>query len=68
MADKASYCTMLKWIPYLSRYCFTVARKHIPVYGRGVQTSLSNEQEWQYHRQNLTTFWIQLQVHKLFRT
>ena len=36
MADKVSYRTLLKWIPNLSRYRFTVARKHILAHGRGV--------------------------------
>ena len=36
MADKVSYRTLLRWIPNLSRYRFTVARKHILTQGRGV--------------------------------
>ena len=36
MTDKVSYRTLLKWIPSLSRYRFTVARKHILAHGRGV--------------------------------
>ena len=36
MADKVSYRTLLRWIPNLSRYRFTVARKHILAQGRGV--------------------------------
>ena len=36
MAGKVSHCTLLKWIPNLSRYRFTVARKHILAHGRGV--------------------------------
>ena len=36
MADKVSFLTLLKWIPNISRYRFTVARKHILAHGRGV--------------------------------
>jgi len=36
MADKVTYCTLQRWIPTLSRYRFTVARKHTLVQGRGV--------------------------------
>ena len=36
MADKVSYLNLLKWSPNLSRYRFTVARKHTLSHGRGV--------------------------------
>lgn len=36
MADKVSYSTVQTWIPELSRYRFTTARKHILVKGRGI--------------------------------
>jgi hypothetical protein len=35
MVDKVSYSTLQRWIPELSRYRFTAARKHILVHGRG---------------------------------
>ena len=36
MVDKVSYSTVQTWIPELSRYCFTTARKHILVKGREI--------------------------------
>ena len=40
MADKVSYKALQKWIPNLTRYRFSEARKHILVEGRGVAPSL----------------------------
>ena len=36
MADKVSYSTLQTWIPDLTRYRFTAAKKHILVKGRGI--------------------------------
>lgn len=36
MADKVTFPTLKKWIPGLTRYRFSVARKHVLIYGRGV--------------------------------
>ena len=37
MADKVSYKALKKWVPNLTRYRFSEARKHILIEGRGVQ-------------------------------
>ena len=39
MADKVSYSTLQTWIPELTRYRFTAAKKHILVKGRGISLS-----------------------------
>ena len=44
MADKVSYKALQKWIPNLTRYRFSEARKHILVEGRGVAPSLQSSQ------------------------
>ena len=44
MADKVSLKTLKKWIPNLTRYQFSEARKHILVEGRGVALSLQSSQ------------------------
>ena len=44
MADKVSYKALQKWIPNLTRYRFSEARKHILVKGRGVTPSLQSPQ------------------------
>ena len=44
MADKVSYKALQKWIPNLTRYRFSEARKHILVEGRGVAPSLQSPQ------------------------
>lgn len=44
MADKISYKALQKWIPNLTRYRFSEARKHILVGGRGVAPSLQSSQ------------------------
>ena len=44
MADKVSYKAVQKWIPNLTRYRFSEARKHILVEGRGVAPSLQSPQ------------------------
>ena len=44
MADKVSFKTLKKWIPNLTRYQFSEARKHILVEGRGVALSLQSSQ------------------------
>ena len=36
MADKVRYKTLLKFIPGLTKYCFTEAKRHCLTYGRGV--------------------------------
>ena len=36
MADKLQLRTVRRWIPDLTRYRFTTARKHVRRYGRGV--------------------------------
>ena len=36
MADKVTFSTLKKWIPGLTRYRFSVARKHALIHGRGV--------------------------------
>ena len=36
MADKATFQTLEKWIPDLTRYRFSTARKHTMLHGRGV--------------------------------
>ena len=35
MADKVRYKTLLKFIPGLTKYCFTEAKRHCLTYGRG---------------------------------
>ena len=42
MVDKVSFKTLKKWIPNLTRYQFSEARKHILVEGRGVALSLQS--------------------------
>ena len=42
MADKVSYKALHKWIPNLTRYRLSEARKHILVEGRGVAPSLQS--------------------------
>ena len=44
MADKDCFKTLKKWIPNLTRYQFSEARKHILVEGRGVALSLQSTQ------------------------
>ena len=44
MADKVSFKTLKKWIPNLTRYQFSEARKQILVEGRGVALSLQSSQ------------------------
>ena len=44
MADKVSYKALQRWIPILTRYRFSGARKHILVEGRGVAPSLQSSQ------------------------
>ena len=36
MADKVSYSTLQTWIPELTWYRFTTAKKHTLVKGRGI--------------------------------
>ena len=42
MADKVSHKTLQKWIPNLTRYRFSTARKHVLVQGRGVPLPLQS--------------------------
>ena len=44
MADKVSHKALQKWIPNLTRYRFSEARKYILVEGRGVAPSLQSSQ------------------------
>lgn len=44
MVDKVSFKTLKKWIPNLTRYQFSEARKHILVEGGGVALSLQSSQ------------------------
>ena len=44
MADKVSYKALQKWIPNLTRYRFSEARRHILVEGKGVAPSLQSSQ------------------------
>ena len=41
MADKVTFRTLKKWIPGLTRYRFSAARKHTMLYGRGVPVQQS---------------------------
>ena len=42
MADKVSHKTLQRWIPDLTRYRFSTARKHVLVQGRGVPLPLQS--------------------------
>ena len=44
MVDKVSYKTLKKWIPNLTRYRFSEARKHILIEGRGAALSPQSSQ------------------------
>ena len=52
-ADNVSFKTLKKWIPNLTRYQFSEARKHILVKGR---------HEWRYPKLNLIIFWTLLRA------
>ena len=43
VADKATFRTLNKWIPDLTRYRFSIARKHTMLLGRGVQLPQSSQ-------------------------
>ena len=43
MADKATFRTLNKWIPDLTRYRFSIARKHTMLHGRGVPLPQSSQ-------------------------
>lgn len=43
MADKVTFRTLIKWIPGLTRYRFTAARKHTLLHGRGVPMPQSSQ-------------------------
>ena len=43
MADKVSFRTLKKWIPGLTRYRFSTARKHVLLHGRGAPLPESSQ-------------------------
>ena len=43
MADKVTFRTLNKWIPGLTRYLFSAARKHTMLHGRGVPVKQSRQ-------------------------
>ena len=43
MADKATFRTLNKWIPDLTRFRFSIARKHTMLHGRGVPLPQSSQ-------------------------